>query len=324
MSGEIQFESEPGKGSVFHFEIPLMKQKKGSQMSFSMPVEMMEQDYLIIENDVELRNRLKSYLLEWGCTQVVALNSNEFTASYLNEGNNLRLPAVVLASVRINGENGGPLIVSILERHRKWRGSLIGMCMYGEESEWKEKLGPSVSSMLSIPIRQEALVNRLVEVQQKSMSFGLGKAQTVPSLESRSDENPNLRILVAEDNKVNQKVITRLLAKMGCTAICVENGLIALETLCEDSDFDMVIMDYQMPVMNGFVAAENIRKLDSEVSRIPIIALTANAVQFGRDEALACGMNDYLHKPVRFEDLKKAILKEMHSSLNQDEVTVGA
>ena len=311
MSGEISFESSPGLGSEFFFDLPLKKQKKGSQMSFNLPVELMDQEYLVVEDDPELRKRLGLYLKEWGCTHVDAMDGEEFSCRYFEETSRSKLlsSVILLVSVKLEGVGHETLLEDILCSLEGRKGRVIGLCNYGEESEWKSKLGETLGGMLSIPIRQEALVNRLIEVGSKQLSNSLQPVDALGCVEGPS-VFPSLKILVAEDNRVNQKVITRLLAKLNCSVVCVENGLLALETLCADQSFDLVIMDYQMPVMNGFVAAERIRKLEGEVSNIPIIALTANAVQFNREQALACGMNDYLHKPVRFEALKESIRRQ--------------
>jgi len=105
------------------------------------------------------------------------------------------------------------------------------------------------------------------------------------------------RILVAEDNPINQKVAVRLLTKLGYNAEVAENGEAALQRV-QDGEFDAVLMDLHMPVMDGLEATRAIRNLATAVSQIPIIALTANALQDQRRECLAAGMNDFLTKPI--------------------------
>jgi CheY-like chemotaxis protein len=105
------------------------------------------------------------------------------------------------------------------------------------------------------------------------------------------------RILVAEDNLINQKVALRLLATLGYNGEVAENGEAALQRV-QDGEFDAVLMDLHMPVMDGLEATRAIRNLATAVSKIPIIALTANALQDQRRECLAAGMNDFLTKPI--------------------------
>ncbi len=318
MSGEIGFESEVGQGSTFSFELPLRKQEKGSFMAFSMPRELMDLDIWVVEDDEKLRENLGQHLKSWGCIHVRSMSSLAFR-TLCDAQTEQQPPEIILADSGIQGEHKRYFIEEIPDHFSKWKGRLLGMCKYGEESEWKKRLGSSVDGMISVPIRQEVLLNRLKEVRD-SMSCAKGLklpgAQKTPHIEGQTG-GARIKVLVAEDNRVNQKVVTRILQKIGCEVLCVENGLLAVEALCGDNPhgFDIVIMDYQMPVMNGFAAAQQIRKLQGEVSQIPIIALTANAVQFNREQAAACGMQDCLFKPVKFDVLREVVLRAFNSSM---------
>jgi signal transduction histidine kinase/CheY-like chemotaxis protein len=132
----------------------------------------------------------------------------------------------------------------------------------------------------------------------------------------------NIRILVAEDNAINQMITTAMLTQMGYLSIVVNNGLEAIEALSSD-DFDLVLMDYQMPRMDGLEATRHFRNSISERNRgIPILAMTANAMQAHREECLQSGMDDYVSKPVSMEDLSQVIsrwLEGHHGKLNQQE-----
>ena len=121
---------------------------------------------------------------------------------------------------------------------------------------------------------------------------------------------PNARVLLAEDNKVNQKVVISILRKAGCEVDAVENGKDAVRKLCENR-YDMVLMDCQMPVMDGFEATARIRSLDEPICRIPIIALTAHAMKDDKQKCLDSGMDDYLPKPVGRQELIDTINKHV-------------
>ncbi len=314
MSGEIVFESEENIGSVFSFELPLSKQSRGSKMSFSMPVELLEKRYLIVDENVKLRQRLKFHLNEWGCRHVDEMDANTFRKLHLETNRkDKKMPIeCIFMSTQIKGNELPTLIEETRKTTPSWNGIILGSCQYGEELEWKGKIGSFVDGLLAVPIRQQALINRLTEAfsanpQESSKKRNVSFADQA----ELPDELKNLRVLVAEDNIVNQKVITRLLKKFECEVKCVGDGLKAVEEISKGNTYDIVIMDYHMPVMNGCVAAEQIRKLELQSSDIPIVALTANAVQFNREKALECGMNDYLHKPVNFAALKEVILREV-------------
>jgi CheY-like chemotaxis protein len=125
-----------------------------------------------------------------------------------------------------------------------------------------------------------------------------------------------LHILLAEDNQVNRVIVTRLLEKRGHTLVTVENGREAV-TAVETQDFDLVLLDVQMPVMDGLQAVGLIRRREEETgkSHVPVIALTAHAMQGDRERCLAAGMDDYLSKPINREDLFRVIERMVQSNL---------
>jgi len=126
-----------------------------------------------------------------------------------------------------------------------------------------------------------------------------------------------LHILVAEDNQVNQMVIKALLAKLGAEASIVENGEQALKAIENSNDYDLILMDCEMPIMDGFSATEAIRQLPSpKAKNIPIIALTAHAMEVHKKRALACGMNQFLSKPVKRGDLIQVVIDTYSQNLS--------
>jgi CheY-like chemotaxis protein len=119
-------------------------------------------------------------------------------------------------------------------------------------------------------------------------------------------------VLVAEDNVVNQRVIERQLAQIGCIVRCANNGLLAVEAL-KEATFDLILMDCQMPEMDGYEATRVIRQ--SEYRDIPIIAFTAHALPSEREKCLVAGMNDCLTKPVRLQELKAALARALQARI---------
>jgi CheY-like chemotaxis protein len=134
-----------------------------------------------------------------------------------------------------------------------------------------------------------------------------------PALDSEA--GGTLNILVAEDNRVNQIIVSRMLTMLGHTCVCVANGQLAVEAL-EKADFDLVLMDVKMPVMDGYVATQTIRaSARVKNPQIPIIALTANAMVSDKAECIEKGMNGHLPKPIQKEDLTQA-LRDFFKGLN--------
>ncbi len=133
-----------------------------------------------------------------------------------------------------------------------------------------------------------------------------------------------LRILVAEDNHINQKVVTWLLAPLNCQLDTVENGLEAVSAVTR-SNYDIVLMDIQLPEMDGITATEKIRSLPDPVARVPIIAMTANAMQGDREKYLEAGMNDYVAKPIDQREILSAIMRCTHvPMLDMDDAAFAA
>jgi CheY-like chemotaxis protein len=155
--------------------------------------------------------------------------------------------------------------------------------------------------LLARPLRRVTLY--------EGMGHVLGLSTATTSRRQRSGESQAIhqgklraRVLVAEDNLVNQKVAVRTLEMLGCDAEVAENGAVAVDAI-QQSDFDIVLMDCQMPVLDGFAASQQIRELERGKRRTPIIAMTANAMQGDRERCLAAGMDDYVPKPVTLAEL---------------------
>jgi CheY-like chemotaxis protein len=129
---------------------------------------------------------------------------------------------------------------------------------------------------------------------------------------SVSAEPLGLRVLVAEDNRVNQKVVSRLLEKQGCMVEVVDDGSAAVEKALHFT-YDLILMDCQMPQMDGFEATAAIRRDPGAAGRVPIVALTASAMHGDREKCLAAGMNDYISKPIAVQDLKRVLKQWGHS-----------
>ncbi len=189
---------------------------------------------------------------------------------------------------------------------------LVVLTSMGQKLTPQEMRETGVAACLIKPVRQSELFNTLVNVVSANPPHTRPKP---PSTQAEPTKvHHGVRILVAEDNVVNQKVAVRQLRKLGYNADVVANGLEALEAL-ERIPYSLILMDCQMPEMDGWEATRKIRERETLVDclrRIPIVAMTADAMQGDRDRCLAAGMDDYVAKPVRVDDLNAAISRQLN------------
>ena len=179
--------------------------------------------------------------------------------------------------------------------------------------------GSSVDACLVKPVRQSQLFNTLVAAWTKRRHFQQAAPAAPIGIAPPAAARPNpllrdqfegaqLRVLVAEDNIINQKVAIRILEKMGIRADVAANGREAVEML-RILSYDLIFMDCQMPEMNGYEAAREIRRREGNKRRAVIIAMTAEALEGCREACIAAGMDDYIAKPVKVESLSEALKK---------------
>jgi CheY-like chemotaxis protein len=162
------------------------------------------------------------------------------------------------------------------------------------------------SAYLTKPLKPSALYDALAGIFARNMI--LPRSEPVKTaMDAEMAKDHPLRILLAEDNVVNQKLAVRILERMGYRADIASNGLEAIESI-ERQIYDVILMDVQMPEMDGLDATRNIRKL-TEATQPHIIAMTANAMEGDREMCLAAGMNDYISKPIRINELVDALLR---------------
>ena len=163
--------------------------------------------------------------------------------------------------------------------------------------------------MLSKPVRGRELLTAILA----AMGYGPPAPSSTPLLPREVPSRGRaLRILLAEDNRVNQVVASRLLAKLGHTLVIANHGQEAIDLL-QQQNFDLVLMDIQMPVMDGILATKTIREREQSTHRhMPVIAMTAHAMKGDRLRCLAAGMDGYVTKPIKSEELEAAILTALH------------
>jgi CheY-like chemotaxis protein len=293
MGGEIYVESTPEKGSTFYFTILCDVSVQNKTELPDDPI-LAGKSVLIVEGSESVRNMLSKAVMSWKMTVAAVAGGKEAAEILEREKYDYVIIDAFLPDMdrqlllrRINAMQSHPFIVMI---------SHMGS---------KVERDPSVSGWLSKPVKPLQLKRLLVNLLfPESQEIKAAKGQ-LPS--GQPQRRNDLVILLAEDNPVNQKVALSMLKRLDYKVDVANNGLGVLSSL-ERKAYDVILMDIQMPDMDGLDATRSIR--EQRMKKQPyIIAMTAYALDGDREEFLKAGMNDYLSKPIRIEELKLALEK---------------
>jgi two-component system sensor histidine kinase/response regulator len=311
MEGEIGLESTLEKGSTFWFTALFEKQPKARGKKILPPSSIRGKRFLLVDDNKTNLEILRGYLESWGCYCDTA-ESGEIALSLMNAVAKVKAPFdAVILDMRMPGMDGSELGRRIKNNPNLKKTTLIMLTSQGlrGDASRMEKIG--FAAYLTKPIRRSQLFDCLVSVLSSVPKKGKEKKVPIVTKHSVSDERRNkTRILVVEDNIVNQKIAVRMIEKAGFQTDVAANGKEALKAL-ESFKYDIVLMDVQMPEMDGLEATKRIRDPESRVLKhdIPVIAMTAHAMHGDRELCLAAGMNDYTSKPIQPQDLFNKIEK---------------
>jgi len=317
MGGQIALSSRPGQGSAFGFTALFGRAPDIQEIPAALPPEELQGKSVLVVDDNAMTRRIVKEILERHRMEVRLAGSAEEARPAFMEGGP---PEVVLVDSALPGADGFSC-VEWLRQEAGYRGPVILMLTFTHLKRKSECAGLGVTATLLKPFGSRELVQVLVKARAvgfdpPSATLETGSAAapiSEPSVPGPSPASPpvgavrRLRILVAEDTPVNQKFILRLLDRWGHTAVLVDDGLKAVAEVAK-TVFDVVLMDVQMPEMDGLQAAAAIRKMEAGSRRhIPIIAMTAHAIKGDRERCLTAGMDDYLSKPIDAGLLKQVV-----------------
>lgn len=316
MGGRIELESEPGKGTSFWFTLTFQKQGVIQRDDWAAPISLAGKQILLVDDNATNRGILKAQLADCGCSCVEAESGEKalemlrrtFAAGYAFD--------LAILDLLMPGMDGMTLATLIKSDPALRDTVLVLLSSAGQRGDGSRAGEVGFAAYLNKPILKKETLQRCLEFALTGARVSGGPKQQRLVTRHLLDEEArrSIRILVADDNETNQKVVLSMLERLGYRADSVANGLKVLEAV-HKTRYDLILMDCQMPDMDGLDATAALRALDSGSRHIPIVALTAHTQEDSRERCLAAGMDGYLAKPVRSQELANEIARVLSPKL---------
>jgi len=309
MGGKIWVESDVGRGSEFHFTARLGRAHANPLAAgTTTPTGNLRGVNVLVVDDNRTNRRILEVMLKRWEMKVTAVEGGEDALEQLFAAREAQEPyGLILTDMHMPKMDGFALVQRIRQRPELSTATIMMLTSAGHRGDAArcEELG--VSAYLLKPIRQSELREAVVRALGAKEQRGAIPSITRYSLQDPREPSVSLRVLLVEDNLVNQRLAMRLLEKRGHSVVVASNGGEAL-TAFDNEDFDLLLMDLQMPEMDGFEATTAIRmKEKGSTNHLPIVALTAHAMKGDREKCLAGGMDGYLTKPIRPQELDELL-----------------
>jgi signal transduction histidine kinase/DNA-binding response OmpR family regulator/HPt (histidine-containing phosphotransfer) domain-containing protein len=324
MGGQIGVRSDPGEGSTFWFTVRFGRSPRMAEQPQRWSGSLTGYRALVVDDHRASRQDLEAQLGRWGLDAVAVPDAARALMLLRSSAAQGTPFDIALIDMLMPGTDGMQLGRDVRADATIASTRLVLLTSIGTRGQARDAQDAGFAAFLTKPLRQSALHDCLVTLFGRAGAEPGDRPPSAPALitrhtlaEARSSQRA--RILVAEDNTTNQLVAVGLLERLGYRADVVANGREAVEAVGR-SRYDLVLMDCQMPEMDGFEATRAIRQSEPPGRRLPILALTADATAQGREQCMGSGMDDYVTKPIDRGRLREALLRWLPPELEPDPV----
>jgi CheY-like chemotaxis protein len=314
MGGFLGAESEPGKGSTFYFTSKFGIAKE--EQKYKIEIKNLQGKRILIADGnqatIEALTKIVKY---WGMETTSVIQGNEVVA-LLRQKHPFDF---IILSTQLRDQNGVLVKDYIKKDPSLIQSANLYLLSSTQRVVFEQQSELTFAHYLSKPVIQPELLTAFVRRSNREQQAQNKDTQS-QGFFSDTPNQRGIKILLVEDNVVNQRLAIRVLEKLGFDVTVADNGLQAV-LICQKEVFDLILMDVQMPEMGGFEATAKIREIEGTERRTPIIAMTAHAIQGYREKCLAGGMDGYISKPIHIEALKRTIEEFLEKSQQQKSIT---
>ena len=311
LGGEIGIDSDVGRGSTFWFTAIFEKQPAQQPLETEPESFSLKDIRVLVAASSSISATLKQLLAAWGCESLEASSGQTVIPTLRGAVVRGKPFRMALVDIDLPGLNGSAVAAAIKADPMLSNVLLIAMTSAPLRGDGITLRDEGFAGYLNKPVQPSTLHDIVAEVLKAPRTIDSTATPQLVTRHTVSEQQllklrPESRVLLAEDNPVNQRIVLRLLEKLGVQADAVGNGREAVEALAQ-RDYDLVLMDCQMPEMDGFEATALIRSKERNHRHTPICALTANAMEGDRERCLAAGMDDFASKPIGLDELKTRV-----------------
>ncbi len=325
MQGRIWAESEFGKGSTFHFHAHFGVQKNADVRRMCTASELQGVRALVVDDNASAREILSSMAQSFGLAVEVAHSGAE-ALHKARDAFARNLPyQLVLMDWNMPGMDGIQTVQQLEQSHPAHAPTVIMVTAHGRDKALQsaQEQGVQISTVLTKPASPSTLLEAIGEALDKGTVIETRAAQKADSQCLAMAQLQHARVLLVEDNEMNQELALELFHQVSMEVVVARHGQQALDILEHDADFDGVVMDCQMPVMDGYTATRAI-KANPALQHLPVVAMTANAIAGDREKVLEAGMCDHIPKPLHVGEMYATLAKWIHPAAQRQKPKVAA